>query len=93
MGLHLYAGELGTVASLSAEVKAVTEATASQLAPYGALLLAAWQGREAEAFQVIEATIDEVRTPGRGTRADRHSMGDRGALQRPRPLSRRAGRR
>ena len=27
-------------------------------------------------------------TPGRGTRADRHSMGDGGALQRPRPLPR-----
>ena len=60
MGLHLYAGELSAVASLSAQVKAVTEATASQLAPYGALLLAGWQGREAEAFQVIEATIEEV---------------------------------
>jgi DNA-binding CsgD family transcriptional regulator len=60
MGLHLYAGELGTVASLTAEVQAVTEATASQLAPYGALLLAAWQGREAEASAVIKATIDEV---------------------------------
>ena len=60
MGLHLYAGDLGAVASLSTEVKAVTEATASQLAPYGALLLAAWRGREAEAFQVIEATIEEV---------------------------------
>ncbi|HEY2438230.1 MAG TPA: AAA family ATPase, partial [Solirubrobacteraceae bacterium] len=60
MGLHQYAGELDAVASLSAEVEAVTEATASQLAPYGALLLAAWQGREAEASEVIEATIDEV---------------------------------
>jgi DNA-binding CsgD family transcriptional regulator len=58
--LHLYAGELGVVASLGAEVEAVTEATASQLAPYAALLLAAWQGREAEASDVIEATIDEV---------------------------------
>jgi len=60
MGLHLYAGDLGAVASLSTEVKAVNEATGSQLAPYGALLLAAWRGREAEAFQVIEATIEEV---------------------------------
>ncbi|HEY2200637.1 MAG TPA: LuxR C-terminal-related transcriptional regulator, partial [Solirubrobacteraceae bacterium] len=60
MGLHLYAGELGVVASLGAEVEAVTEATGSQLAPYGALLLAAWQGREAEASEVIERTIDEV---------------------------------
>ncbi|HEY2436274.1 MAG TPA: LuxR C-terminal-related transcriptional regulator, partial [Solirubrobacteraceae bacterium] len=60
MGIHLYAGDLGTVTSLSAEVEAVTEATASQLAPYGALLLAAWRGREAEAAAVIKATIDEV---------------------------------
>jgi DNA-binding CsgD family transcriptional regulator len=60
MGLRLYAGELTAVASLSAEVETVTEATGSQLAPYGALLLAAWQGRETEASDVIEATIDEV---------------------------------
>jgi DNA-binding CsgD family transcriptional regulator len=60
MGLHLYAGDLGAVASLTAEVEALTEATASQLAPYGALLLAAWQGREAGASEVIEATIAEV---------------------------------
>jgi DNA-binding CsgD family transcriptional regulator len=60
MGVHLYAGELDAVASLSAEVEAVSEATASQLAPYGALLLAAWQGPEAEASEVIEATIEEV---------------------------------
>ena len=60
MGLHLYAGELDRVASLTAEVEALTEATASQLAPYGALLLSAWQGREAEASGVIKATIAEV---------------------------------
>jgi DNA-binding NarL/FixJ family response regulator len=60
MGLHLYAGELGQVASLTAEVEALTEATASQLAPYGALLLAAWQGHEAPASGVINATIAEV---------------------------------
>jgi DNA-binding CsgD family transcriptional regulator len=60
MGLHLYAGDLGTVASLSAEVEAVTAVTSSQIAPYGDLLLAAWQGREAEASTVIKATIDEV---------------------------------
>jgi hypothetical protein len=86
MGVHLYAGELGTVASLSAEVKAVTEATASQLAPYGGLLLAAWQGREAEASAVIK------RAAGRGNRGALRSLGQRGPLQRARPLSRRAGR-
>ena len=60
MGVHLYAGELGAVASLSAEVEAITEATASQLAPYGALHVVAWQGREVDALEVIGAAIDEV---------------------------------
>ena len=60
MGLHLYAGEMGAVASLSAEVEAVAEATGAQLAPYGPLLLAAWRGREAEASEVIKAAIGEV---------------------------------
>ena len=48
MGVHVHAGELAAAASLVEEAEAVTEATGSQLAPYGALALAAWRGREAE---------------------------------------------
>jgi DNA-binding CsgD family transcriptional regulator len=39
---------------------AVTEVTGIPPAPYGALLLAAWQGRESEALALIQATSTEV---------------------------------
>ena len=46
------------------------------LAPYGALALAAWRGREAEAAALIEATMKEVARPRRGIGLDRHPVGD-----------------
>ena len=64
--LHLYAGELAAAVSLIEEVEAVAEATASHLAPYGALELAALEGREVEASELIEATINEVVPRGEG---------------------------
>ena len=42
---HVLAGELPAAAALCDEMRAVTEATGSPFVPYGALLLAAWQGR------------------------------------------------
>jgi hypothetical protein len=45
----LFAGDLTAAASLIDEVQAVTEATGSNPAPYGAVALAAMRGREAEA--------------------------------------------
>ena len=44
VGVHLLAGEFAAAASLVEEAEAVTEATGSQLAPYGALVLAALAG-------------------------------------------------
>jgi DNA-binding CsgD family transcriptional regulator len=64
--MHLYAGELATAESLIEEVEAVVEATGSQLAPYGALELAALEGREAEVFELIEARMHEVVARGEG---------------------------
>ncbi|HTE61369.1 MAG TPA: LuxR C-terminal-related transcriptional regulator, partial [Solirubrobacteraceae bacterium] len=64
--MHLYAGELATAASLIEEVEAVTEATGSQLAPYGALELAALEGREAETFALIEDRLHELVARGEG---------------------------
>jgi DNA-binding CsgD family transcriptional regulator len=64
--LHLFAGELDAAASLVEELEAVTEATGTHLAPYGALGVAAWRGREAEAGELIEATIAEVMPRGEG---------------------------
>jgi DNA-binding CsgD family transcriptional regulator len=61
------AGELAEAASMLAELAAVTEATGSPVAPYGALLLTAWQGREAETTELVEATTHEMLHRGEGT--------------------------
>ena len=65
-GAHLFAGRLATASSLVDEVVAVNEATGASLAPYAALTLAAFQGREAEAAQLIETATDEVVRRGEG---------------------------
>ena len=64
--MHLNAGELTAAAELIEEVEAVTDATGSRLAPYGVLLLAGWRGREAEASELIEASMKEVVARGEG---------------------------
>jgi DNA-binding CsgD family transcriptional regulator len=50
-----------------AEADAVTEATGTQVAPYGALVLAGLRGREADATPLIEATVREATAGGQGT--------------------------
>jgi DNA-binding CsgD family transcriptional regulator len=64
--LHTHAGELEQGAALIAEAQAVTDATGSQLGPHGALGVAAWRGREAEAIEIIQATMDDVTSRGEG---------------------------
>ena len=64
--LHAHAGELAEGAALIAEAQAVADATGSQLGPYGALGVAAWRGREAEATELIQATMDGVTSRGEG---------------------------
>ena len=66
IGLHLFAGELAQAASLVSEVAAVTAATGSRLPPYGALALAALQGRVGEASELIRVTSDELAGRGEG---------------------------
>src|SRR4051812_39349374 len=60
-------GEFGHAASLVAEADGVTEATGAQVAPYGALVLAGLQGREARAEGLIDTTIAEFTAGGQGT--------------------------
>jgi DNA-binding CsgD family transcriptional regulator len=60
-------GESDSAALLIAEADSVTEATGARVAPYGALVLAGLQGREAEAAAVIDATIHEATAGGQGT--------------------------
>jgi DNA-binding CsgD family transcriptional regulator len=64
--LHAHAGELEQGAALIAEAQAVADATGIQLGPYGALAVAAWRGHEAEATELIQATMDGVTSRGEG---------------------------
>ena len=54
-------------ASLVAEADSVIDATGARVAPYGALVLAGFQGRVAEASELIDATIEECTAGGQGT--------------------------
>jgi DNA-binding CsgD family transcriptional regulator len=63
---ELFAGDFGAAAALFEEADSVTDATGSHLAPYGAVLLAAFQGREAAASELIEASMKEVIDRGEG---------------------------
>ena len=53
-------------AALIAEAQAVADATGSQLGPHGALGVAAWRGREAEATELIQATMNGMTSRGEG---------------------------
>jgi hypothetical protein len=64
--LHLLTGELTAAASLVEEIQAATDTTGSDLAPYGAVGLAALRGREADAAYLIERTYTEMMRRGEG---------------------------
>jgi len=52
--------------ALTDEVSVVTEATGGGIAPYGAVWLAAWQGRQDEALRLIRITAAEATARGEG---------------------------
>ena len=60
-------GDFGRAALLIAEADGVTEATGTQVAPYGALVLAGFRGRATEASALIDPTIEECTAGGQGT--------------------------
>ena len=64
--LHLLAGELTAAGSLVEEIQRATDTTGSDLAPYGAVGLAAHRGREAETGYLIERTRTAVTGRGEG---------------------------
>jgi DNA-binding CsgD family transcriptional regulator/tetratricopeptide (TPR) repeat protein len=64
--LVAWRGDFARAAELIIETEAVTEATETRIAPYGAMLLAALRGREPEAQALIEATIDDANAGGQG---------------------------
>jgi DNA-binding CsgD family transcriptional regulator len=65
-GVHLFGGDFALAASLAAEVESVTKATGSSIAPYAAVALAAFQGRETEAFEEIDAGAKDAELRGEG---------------------------
>ena len=62
----LFAGDLGTAASLVEEQQTVTEATSSQLAPYSAMCLAAMRGQATATERLIEVTSRDAVAKGEG---------------------------
>ncbi|OBI53326.1 LuxR family transcriptional regulator [Mycobacterium sp. E796] len=64
--MHLFAGELRAAEALVQEVQVVTEATGAGLAPYGALLQAAFRGDQAEVSALVESTTKDVMRRGEG---------------------------
>jgi len=66
MGWHGLAGELPAADSLLGEAETVAEATGSVLAPYGALAIVGWRGRERELSELIEANLDDLVARGQG---------------------------
>jgi DNA-binding CsgD family transcriptional regulator len=63
---RIFAGDLAAAASLIDEVAITTEATGSQLAPYGPLILAAWRGQEPELSALSGRTLKDVATRREG---------------------------
>ena len=62
----VWSGDFTAAASLVAEAAAVCEATGSRLAPYAAVMLASFRGREGEAAPLIETAIEEGAAAGQG---------------------------
>jgi DNA-binding CsgD family transcriptional regulator len=65
-GVHIFAGRFTEAASMVAKAESVTEATGSSIAPYGALALAVFQGREAQAAHLIQTTTEDAERRGEG---------------------------
>ena len=65
-GTHLLAGELTTAAQIIEEDRLIAEATGNAPIAYTEMMLAAWRGREAQAAELIEATLQEATARGLG---------------------------
>ncbi|TCM37168.1 AAA family ATPase [Kribbella sp. VKM Ac-2568] len=66
MGLHFLAGEFAAAAALIDEFATVNEVMGNHLLPYGALALAAWQGRKDIVSGLSRTTLAEAGARGEG---------------------------
>src|SRR6266851_2996262 len=63
---HLLTGELVIAARLIEEDRLIAEATGNPPVAYTAMTLAAWRGQQAQALDLIEATVQEATARGLG---------------------------
>ncbi|HET6988986.1 MAG TPA: LuxR C-terminal-related transcriptional regulator, partial [Kribbella sp.] len=66
VGGFVLTGELGKAADLVSELETVTNATGLPAAPYGALLLSAWQGDHQRARELVKQAEAEAHHRGEG---------------------------
>ena len=64
--LHLVVGEPAAAERLIEEDRLIAEATGNPPVGYAAMMLAAWQGREQQASELIEATVQRASAGGTG---------------------------
>ena len=65
-GVHLHGAEFASAAGLIEEADAITEATGNAPLMYTSLVLAAWQGKEAHAVELIDASREDATRRGEG---------------------------
>jgi DNA-binding CsgD family transcriptional regulator len=64
--VQLFAGQLGEASSLVGEAARVAEATKTHAVTYGAIGLAAWQGRQDDVHRLIGTNMSEAEGGGQG---------------------------
>jgi DNA-binding CsgD family transcriptional regulator len=62
----VFRGDLAAAAAAVAETESVQDATGIRAAPYGALILSAWRGRQQETMRLVETTEREAEARGEG---------------------------
>jgi DNA-binding CsgD family transcriptional regulator len=62
----VFCGDLADAATTVSETESVQEATGIRAAPYGALILSAWRGNQAETTALIDSTEREAEARGEG---------------------------
>ena len=66
---HLLAGDLATAALMIEEDRLIAETTGNPAVAHNAMMLAAWRGREREASELIEASVQDATARGLGRQA------------------------
>ena len=64
--IDAWSGDFASAAAVTAEAETITEATGIRIAPYGAMLLAALRGREADSSRLLDSAIEDAAAVGQG---------------------------